>query len=381
MVEAHPARVFLDAHHRDLFERIREFVVDRVKPLGDPESDAAGREQARTILSILADGDCYTPIVEQDWRACCVVREVLAATSPLADAVFALQALGITPMLMSKHERSREEWIPGAAAGNVMTAFAMTEVGAGSDVTAMETTAKRDGDHYVITGSKTLISNAGIADLYVVYAVTDHTKGRHGVSCFAVPAATEGLEFVNPQIMSAPHPLGELHFNDCRVPADAVLGAEGEGLTLGFATLERLRPTVGAAACGMAARALAEALTHAHRRQQFGKPLGEFQLIKLKLARMATELDAARLLVYRAAWELDHGPPHSGFAPAMAKAYATEAAQRIVDDAVQIIGGRGVLIDHPVDHLYRAVRALRIYEGTTEIQQLIVARHLLEGGA
>ena len=192
-----------------------------------------------------------------------------------------------------------------------------------------------------------------------------------------MPADTPGLRFAGAQVLSAPHPLGELIFDDCRVPADALLGDENAGFKLGMRTLDRLRPTVAAAACGMAARALDEALAHARTRKQFGEPLAAFQLVQSKLATMATELTAARLLVYRAAWEADHGAERITLEAAMAKAYATEAAQRIVDHAVQIIGGRGLLADHPVDRLYRAVRALRIYEGTTEVQHLVIARQIV----
>jgi acyl-CoA dehydrogenase len=259
-----------------------------------------------------------------------------------------------------------------------MTAFAMTETAAGSDVTAIATTARREGSEYVLDGGKTLISNAGIADLYVVFATTDSAKGSKGISCFLVPADTPGLRFTGPQVLSAPHPLGELAFENCRMPAEAMLGQEGRGYALGLAALDRLRPTVAAAACGMAARAMAESLTHVKQRYQFGKPLAQFQLVQQRLARMATDLAAARLLTYRAAFEKDQGQERITIEAAMAKAFATETAQRIVDDAVQLIGGLGVLARHPVDRLYRAVRALRIYEGTTEIQQLIVAGELLK---
>jgi acyl-CoA dehydrogenase len=259
-----------------------------------------------------------------------------------------------------------------------MAAFAMTEPEAGSDVAAMATTARRDGAEYVLRGAKTLISNAGIADFYTVFASTNPAAGAKGITCFVVPADAPGLRFVRPQILSAPHPLGEIGFEDCRVPAESRLGEEGRGFALGLRTLDRLRATVGAAACGMAARALQEALAHARARRQFGKPLAEFQLVQEKLARMATELTAARLLVYRAAFEADEGAERVTMEAAMGKAYATEAAQRIVDDAVQILGGTGVLASHPVDRLYRSVRALRIYEGTTEIQHLVIAGRLLE---
>jgi acyl-CoA dehydrogenase len=254
-----------------------------------------------------------------------------------------------------------------------MTGFAMTEPEAGSDVAALGTRAIREGDDYVLDGRKWLISNAGIADLYVVFASTDPEAGHRGLSTFLVPADTPGCRFVAPQVMSAPHPLGELAFEGCRIPASQRLGDEGQGFKIGMASLDRLRPTVGAAAVGMAARALDEAVEHALTREQFGKPIAEFQTIQTKLGAGATDLDAARLLVFRAAFEKDQGAERITREAAMAKAFATEAAQRIIDDAVQIVGGIGVLADHPVELLYRSVRALRIYEGTTEIQQMIVA--------
>ncbi|MGH9335537.1 MAG: acyl-CoA dehydrogenase family protein, partial [Vicinamibacteria bacterium] len=248
----------------------------------------------------------------------------------------------------------------------------------GSDVASMKTTACRDGDGWVLDGVKTFISNAGIADFYTVFVSTDPERGHRGISCFVVPADTDGLTFEGAQILSAPHPLGTIRFDACRVPAGALVGEAGQGFKLGLATLDRLRATVAAAACGMAGRALEEALDHARGRRQFGKALAEFQLIQEKLARMATDLAAARLLTYRAAWEKDGGAERVTVEAAMAKAFATEAAQRIIDHAVQILGGRGVLAEHPVDRLYRSIRALRIYEGTTEIQHLVIAGKLIE---
>ena len=231
--------------------------------------------------------------------------------------------------------------------------------------------------HYVLDGGKAFITNAGVADYYVVFASTDARAGTRGLTCFLVEAAAPGVRFVGPQVLSEPHPLGEIAFDGCRVRLASRLGAEGEGFKIGMRTLDRLRPTVAAAACGMAARALEEALAHARERRQFGKTLAEFQIIQGKLATMATELAAARLLVYRAAWEADNGAERVTLEAAMAKSFATEAAQRIVDDAVQIHGGAGVLAASPVDLLYRSVRALRIYEGATEVQHLVIARDLL----
>jgi acyl-CoA dehydrogenase len=376
-----PIRAFLEERHLALAGRYGERAAADVASRPAPGTDAAARTEARALLTLLAGQGWFDPIRFVDWRACCLAREALAAASPLADAVFALQALGCLPLLLGDNLALRERWVPAATAGRAMGAFAMTEPEAGSDVAAIRTTARRDRGAYVITGAKTLISNAGIADFYVVFASTDPAAGGKGLSCFLVPADAPGLRFAGPQVLSAPHPLGDLAFEDCRIPEDHRVGAEGRGMALGLATLDRLRPTVGAAACGMAARALAEALRHVRGRRQFGRPLAEFQLVQEKLARMATDLTAARLLVYRAAAALDAGAERVTLEAAMAKAFATEAAQRIVDDAVQVLGGRGVLADHPVDRLYRSVRALRIYEGATDIQRLVIAGQLLQGDA
>jgi acyl-CoA dehydrogenase len=371
-------RTFLEPHHTSLAERASGFAMGEIAQRPEPVEDADARREARALLGLLGAGGWLQPIFDLDLRGCCLMREALGEASPLADAVFALQGLGTTPILLAGSPAQQDRWLGPIAQGKVMTAFAMTEPGAGSDVAAITTTARREGSAYLLTGIKTLISNAGLADLYVVFASTDPAKRAKGISCFLLPADAPGLRFTGPQVLSAPHPLGEIAFEDCRVPMDALLGAEGRGYGVGLATLDRLRPTVAAAACGMAARALAESLAHVKRRQQFGKPLAQFQLVQQKLARMATDLTAARLLTYRAAHEKDQGQERITSEAAMAKSFATEMAQRAVDDAVQLIGGRGVLASHPVDRLYRAVRALRIYEGTTEIQQLIIAGELLK---
>jgi acyl-CoA dehydrogenase len=377
MTDTRLVRAFLEPHHGPLAERAAA-LAGEIAGRPEPADDAAARTEARALLGLLGAGGWLQPIFDLDLRACCLMREALGEASPLADAVFALQGLGTTPILLGGSPAQKERWLGPIARGEVMTAFAMTEPEAGSDVAAIASTARRDGAGYVLSGGKTLISNAGIADLYTVFASTDRARGAKGISCFLVPADAPGLRFVGPQVLSAPHPLGEIAFEDCRLPADALLGAEGRGYGIGLAALDRLRPTVAAAACGMAARALAESLAHVKRRHQFGSPLAQFQLVQQKLARMATDLAAARLLTYRAAYEKDHGQERITSEAAMAKSFATEMAQRAVDDAVQLIGGRGVLAEHPVDRLYRAVRALRIYEGTTEIQQLIIAGELLK---
>jgi acyl-CoA dehydrogenase len=380
MPDTRPIRAFLEARHAEFAERAQAFTRGEIARRPEPADDPAARKEARALLRLLGTGGWLQPVLDLDLRACCLMREALGEASPLADAVFALQGLGTTPILLGGSPAQKDRWLGSIAAGEVMTAFAMTEPGAGSDVGGIATTAKHDGSAYALRGAKTLISNAGIADLYVVFASTDSAKGTKGISCFLVPADAPGLRFAGAQVMSAAHPLGELTFDDCRVPADALLGAEGRGYALGLAALDRLRPTVAAAACGMAARALAEALAHVKQRRQFGAALATFQLVQQKLARTATDLTAARLLTYRAAYEKDQGQERITSEAAMAKSFATEMAQRAVDDAVQLVGGRGVLADHPVDRLYRAVRALRIYEGTTEIQQLIIAGELLKQG-
>lgn len=370
-------RAFLDPEHVDAIERLaalRSEVV--VRP--DPDDDGGARDEARQILRRLGEHRLLQPIADRDLRGVCLSREGLAQVSPLADEVYALQGLALTPILLSDNDAMKDAWIPRLLDGTAMGAFAMTEPDAGSEVGALSTKAIRDGDRYSLHGTKTFISNAGIADVYVVFATVDPDRGSKGITAFVVPADTPGLRFVRAQELSAPHPLGEIALEGCVVPGSHRLGPEGKGLRLGYGTLDRLRTTVGAAACGMAIRALDEAITHARTRVQFGKPIGQHQLIQAKLARMATELTAARLLVYRAAMEKDRGAERVPVESAMAKWYATEAAQRVVDDAVQILGGRGVMRDAIVDRLYRAVRSLRVYEGTSEIQQLIIGSHLLE---
>lgn len=370
---------FLDTSHHALAARVAEYAAREVATAPEPVDDGAARVEARRLLSRLGADGWFGSVGAQDLRALCLVREAVAGASPLADAVVALQALGGTPFVIAGRDDQRERWLAPIVKGEAMAAFAMTEPEAGSDVAAMRTTAARDGDGWVLHGEKHLISNAGIADVYVLFAVTTPGAGSRGITAFVVPGDTPGLFLAEAQVLSAPHPLGRIRLERCRLPGDAVLGEVDRGFKLGMMTLDRIRPSVGAAACGMAARALDEALRHTTTRRQFGQLLSDFQLVREKLGRMATELDAARLLVYRAAWLKDGGAERITVAAAMAKSFATEAAQRIVDDAVQLVGGAGVLVGHPVERLYRAVRALRIYEGATDIQHLIVAGALIDG--
>jgi acyl-CoA dehydrogenase len=376
---------FLDTSHVQLGTQVSEWSRATLRRRPEPASDIAARREAADILKTLGASGWLQPISRGDVRALCLVREAAAADSPLADAVIAIQGLGATPLMIAGTAEQRERWLDALVTGRAMAAFAMTEPGAGSDVASMETRATRDGESWVIEGEKHLISNAGIADLNLVFAKTSVEKGSRGISLFLVPRDTPGLTFDGAQVLSSPHPLGKLRFAGCRVPGHAIVGEIDQGFKLGMMTLDRLRPTVGAAACGMAARALAEAVAHARARRQFGQALADMPLVREKIGRMATDLDAARLLVYRAAWHQDtqgsrdgSRDRHSSIAAAMAKGYATEMAQRVVDEAIQIIGGVGVVLGHPVERLYRAVRALRIYEGTTDIQRLIVAAGLLE---
>lgn len=377
MHDTHGVRAFLNDDHHELSARLSAFARETLARYSAPHDDAEARVQARELLADMGRAGVFAPIGDRDLRGCCVAREIIAEASPLADAVFALQGLGITPLLIAGSDDQRSTWAEPALAGAAMGAFAITEPEAGSDVASMRARARRDGDDYVLDGHKWFISNAGIADYYVVFAATDPEAGSRGISAFLVPADTPGLHFAGAQVMSAPHPLGEIRLESCRVPARALIGDEGRGFMIGMATLDQLRPTVGAAACGMAQRAIREALDHGVRREQFGQPIADFQIIQDKFGRMAIELAAARLLVYRAGYEKDGGADRITIEAAMAKAFATEAAQRIIDEAVQVLGGRGVMADHPVDHLYRSIRSLRIYEGTTEIQHLIVAGRMV----
>ena len=310
-------------------------------------------------------------------RSVCLAREAIAAASGLADAVYAVQGLGSYPIALSRNSAMADRYLADVAAGRAIAAFALTEPEAGSDASAIATRAKREGDEYVLDGSKVFISNAPIANFFVVFARTSEGSKR-AMSAFVVDRSSPGLTIVRRQQMSAPHPIGELRFDACRVPAAQRLGEEGDGMRLALGTLDFFRTSVGAAACGMASRAIEETIARVKSRQQFGSAVASFQLTQAALADMATDLDAARLLVYRAAWLKDTGRERISEESAKAKLFATEAAQRIVDRAVQLHGGLGVERGSVVERLYREVRAPRIYEGTSEIQRLVIARHVLE---
>lgn len=368
--------------HRALHARLRD-VRARLEPIalrGEAgEVDEAGRDAIRVCAQL---GLCRLLVAAEfggeglDLRSLCIAREALAGGSGLVDAVFAVQGLGSYPIALSGNRTMGEQWLPRVARGEAIAAFALTELDAGSDAGALASTARREGDQYVLDGGKIFISNATIASYFVVFARTAEGP-RRAISAFVVGADNAGLTIARRQDMSAPHPIAELKLEACRIPADSRLGDEGDGMRLALGTLDFFRTSVGAAACGLASRALDASLERATSRKQFGSALSEFQLTQAALADMGTELDAARLLVHRAAWTKDHGQERVPRESGMAKLFATEAAQRIVDRAVQIHGGRGVERGSVVERLYREVRALRIYEGTSEIQRLVIARALL----
>jgi acyl-CoA dehydrogenase len=373
---------FFSSEHRDLATGIKSFVEQEIEPRSIDEGDTENR--LREYVALLGEAGVLgyavvSPGAKLDACALCLVREALSYSSPLADLAFVMQGLGTYAISQAAPEHVRDFWVSRAVEGKSIAAFALTEPDAGSDIAAIKTTAQRDGDAYVIDGRKRFISNAGVADFYTVFARTGtEENGRAALSAFVVGAKMPGFSVVERTSMIAAHPIGEIEFNGCRVPAEDMVGAEGEGFLLAMRTLDMFRTSVGAAACGMARRALEESVRYATQRKQFGRLLAEHQLIQEKLADMVTELDAARLLVYRAAYLKDKASTRVTREASEAKLYATEAACRIIDSAVQIHGGTGLVRGNVVERLYRDVRALRIYEGTSEIQKLIIASQLLK---
>jgi len=312
-----------------------------------------------------------------DTRAVCLIRETLARHSGLADFAFAMQGLGSGAISIFGSPEQKDRYLPCVAKGTAIAAFAISEPDAGSDVAALQCAARQDGDSYVINGEKTWISNGGIADFYLVFARTGEAAGAKGISAFIVDADARGLEIAERIEVMAPHPLARLVFQDCRVPAAQRLGDPGQGFKITMSTLDIFRSSVAAAALGFARCALHEALSRSTSRKMFGQQLADFQLTQAKLAKMATDIDSAALLTYRAAWLKDMGLPVTVEA-AMAKMTATEIAQRAIDSAVQIFGALGVVSGQVVERLYREIRPLRIYEGATEVQELVIARGIIK---
>jgi acyl-CoA dehydrogenase len=372
---------FFTPEHRDLAQSIRQFAAREIEPHAGAEEDIEGL--ARHFVGLLANAGLLNHAVAEtrlDIRSLCLLREELAYSSSLADLAFVMQGLGTYAIAQAAPDHVRDFWLARAANGKAIAAFALTEPEAGSDVASLQTTARRDGESYVINGRKRFISNAGIAGFYTVFARTGTREdGRATLSAFVVSAKMPGFSVVERTELMAAHPIGEIAFNDCRVPAEDMVGNEGDGFRLAMETLDTFRASVGAAACGMARRALDEAVRYASVRKQFGRLLCEHQLVQEKLADMVTDLDAARLLVYRAAYLRDATPGVRVTREASeAKLFATEAASRIIDSAVQIHGGAGLVRGSVVERLYRDIRALRIYEGTSEIQKLVIAGQLLK---
>jgi acyl-CoA dehydrogenase len=371
---------FFTPEHRNLVQGVAQFAEQEIEPRAASEDDVEGL--ARNFVQLLARSGILNYAVAAsglDIRSLCLIREVLSYSSSLADLAFVMQGLGTYAISQAAPDHVRDFWLSRAANGKAIAAFALTEPDAGSDVAAIQTTAQRDGDTYVINGRKRFISNAGIADFYTVFAKTGTREdGRTALSVFVVGAKMQGFSVVERTSLMAPHPIGEIAFNNCRVPAEDMVGNEGDGFGLAMGTLDTFRASVGAAACGMARRALDEAVRYSSTRKQFGRFLSEHQLVQAKLADMITELDAARLLVYRAAYAKDTSDARVTREASEAKLFATEAAGRIIDSAVQIHGGTGLVSGTVVERLYRDVRALRIYEGTSEIQKLVIAGQLLK---
>jgi acyl-CoA dehydrogenase len=337
----------------------------------------------RQLAFKLAQLGCFSHLVPREYggreervevRALCAIREELAYRNAAADSIFAVQGLGCYPLLIAGGDEQRNFFLPKAATGAAIFAFALSEPGAGSDVAAISTRATREGAQYVLSGAKRFISNAGIATHYTLFARTG--EGSHGQSAFIVPSDSPGLEISQLELLGE-HPIGDLRLEGCRIPASLRLGAEGNGMRLALSTLDVFRSTVGAAAVGMARRALDEAVAYAKRREQFGAPLAALQGVQFLLAESATEIDAARLLVHRAAAKKDEGAERISYEAATAKLFATEAAQRAIDRCLQVHGGNGLVKGAATERLYRDIRALRIYEGASEVLKLIIARHLL----
>ena len=373
---------FFEPHHAELARTLDEWASEHITQSHGTDVDAECRALVKALgaggwLHHAVGGTAHGGAQEAiDTRAICLIRETLARHSGLADFAFAMQGLGSGAISMAGTDAQRQKYLPRVAAGEAISAFALSETEAGSDVAAMACAARAVGDHYVLNGEKTWISNGGIADFYVVFARTGEAPGARGISAFIVDADTPGFEVVERIELIAPHPLARLRFNGCRIPATQRIGAPGEGFKVAMRTLDVFRTSVAAASLGFARRAFDEALQRATTRRMFGGVLSDFQLTQAKLAQMATAIDSAALLTYRAAWQRDQGQNVTREA-AMAKMTATENAQQVIDAAVQLFGGLGVVSGQPVERLYREIRALRIYEGATEVQQLIIARELL----
>ena len=371
---------FFADRHRALADGIERWCAANL-PVDHSDVDAACRDLVKRLgrdgwlMHTAPDPQIPAP---PDVRMLCLMRETLARHDGLADFAFAMQGLGAGPISFFGGDEQRA-WLKHTRAGEAISAFALTEPKSGSDVANIAMTARLSGNHYVLDGEKTWISNGGIADVYVVFARTGEAPGAKGLSAFVVPGDVSGLSVAERLDVIAPHPLARLKFDAVRVPAAAMIGAPGEGFKIAMATLDVFRSTVGAAALGFARRALEETVTRASTRQLFGGPLADLQMVQGHIADMAVDVDAAALLIYRAAWTKDSGAPRVTREASMAKLFATDRAQAVIDKAVQIHGGDGVRHGHIVERLYREIRALRIYEGASDVQKVVIARQTLAG--
>lgn len=371
---------FFEDRHRALAEALDAWAGRELGAVDHADTDAA----CRRLVALLGEGGwlVHSAVDPEgtaplDVRALCLIRETLARHDGLADFAFAMQGLGTGAISLFGTEAQKARWLPLTRAGKAISAFALSEPKSGSDVAHIELAARAGGGGYVLDGEKTWISNGGIADFYCVFARTFEGPGAKGLSAFLIPAGTPGLEVAERLETVAPHPLARLAFDGCHVPADALIGPAGGGFKVAMAVLDVFRPTVAAAALGFARRALDETLDRVGNRHLFGAPLFDLQMVQGHVAEMALDVDASALLVYRAAWLKDSGAPRVSREAAMAKLFATDQAQQVIDKAVQLHGGDGVRKGHIMESLYREIRALRIYEGASDVQKVIIARAAL----
>ena len=369
---------FFEARHRDLAERLDAWAGAELGGIDHSDVDAACRE---LVTALGRDGWLEHSGAEGDARldvrTLCLIRETLARHDGLADFAFAMQGLGTGAISLFGSPEQQAEWLPLTRTGKAMSAFALTEPQSGSDVANATMTAEEDGEHFILNGEKTWISNGGIADVYTLFARTGEAEGARGLSAFIVPAGLKGFEVTERQQMIAPHPLATLRFTDCRIPKSALLGERGAGFKIAMSVLDVFRSTVAAAALGFARRALDEALARVSERQVQGAPLFELQMVQGHIADMAVDVDASALLIYRAAWAKDSGAARVTREAAMAKLFYTDQAQLVIDRAVQLHGGDGVRHGQKVEELYRDIRALRIYEGASDVQRVVIARQTM----
>jgi acyl-CoA dehydrogenase len=368
---------FFEDRHRVLADRLDSWAQANLSQLNHTDTDAT----CRKLVRMMGDAGWLEYSASEagtlDVRTLCLIRETLARHDGLADFAFAMQGLGTGAITLFGTHKQKATWLTQTRAGSAISAFALTEPQSGSDVANSTMTATRDGDFYVLNGEKTWISNGGIADVYTVFARTGEAPGAKGLSAFIVPANTAGLNVKERLETIAPHPLATLEFKDCRIPAADMIGNPGQGFAIAMSVLDVFRSTVAAAALGFARRALDETLTRVTKRQVQGQALADLQLVQGHIADMALDIDAAALLIYRAGWTKDSGAPRITREAAMAKLFATEQAQVIIDKAVQLHGGDGVRTGQTVERLYREIRALRIYEGASDVQKIIIARQTL----